>query len=113
MGLAIAATSVVFAVLPFRTTIPRHGNFVVASPPLRSSCGPPITNAWHEERTHYLTFSATNKEAPPGVGCVKPARNRLAASAYGFAFALLLGIVAGFIERPPGSRRRRPAGPMH
>ena len=111
VGLAIAVLAVLVAVLPFRTTLPRHGNFVVSSPPIRSSCGPPITNAWHAERTRYLALSAPNPEAPHGVGCVKPARNRLAVSAGGFVLALLLAIVARLIDRPPGSDRRRRASP--
>ena len=111
VGLAIVAAAVLVAVLPFRTTLPRHGTFVVSYPPIRSSCGPPITNAWHAERTRYLALSATNPEAPPGVGCVTPARNRLAVSAVGFVLAVLLGIVARFIDRPPRSDRRRRAGP--
>ena len=109
VGLAIVVAAVLVAVLPFRTTLPRHGTLVVSSPPIRSSCGPPITNAWHAERTRYLALSATNPEAPRGVGCVKPARNHLAVSAGALILALLLAIVARSIDRPPGSGRADPA----
>jgi hypothetical protein len=101
-GCAIAVAAVVLAVVPFRTTIPIHGAVVLSSPPLRSSCGPPITEAWYTERTRYLSFSATNPRAPAGVGCVKPARDRLGFSAGGLVLALLLAIVARFIDRRPG-----------
>jgi hypothetical protein len=105
-GCAIAVAAVVLAIVPFRATLPINGAVVLSSSP-RSSCGPAITNAWHAERTRYLSFSATNPQVPAGVGCVRPARDRLGFSAAGFVLALALAIVARFIDRRPGSDRRR------
>ena len=101
-GLAIVVAAVVLAVLPFRAHIPIHGASELSARTLRSSCGAPVTSAWHAEHTTYLAFSAANPEAPAGVGCTKPAGERLGFAAVGFVLGLLLVLSAAL-----GERRRR------
>jgi len=107
LGIAISAAAVVLAVLPFRAHIPIHapihGGTELSVRTLRSSCGAPVTSAWHAEHTTYLAFSAANPEAPAGVGCTKPARERLGFAAVGFVLGLLLVLSVAL-----GARRRGP-----
>jgi hypothetical protein len=101
-GLAIGATAVLFALLPFTTSY----TLLDVSGPYPStsvSCGPPVVEATHSQPRNSgwfgyapLTSTPYGFQAHP---CYAPARDRLVLSTVGLFAAVLLGWFAARIDR--------------
>jgi len=109
-GLVVGGAALVFALVPFTTSITLH-DFAGDYPPTTLSCRSPLIEVTRPAPSDAGWFGyAPLTAAPPnffGRPCSEPARNRLIVSAVGLFVAALLGWVSARIGGDPGPLRRR------
>ena len=112
-GLLIAVSAVALALIPFHGELPVHatGALMSVSPlpasiSLRSSCGAPVIEALRHAPADggwfgYTPLTSTVVDVR-GIGCPRPARQRLGISLAGLVLASVLGAIAIGLDRRRG-----------